>query len=372
MLLSRGVRAERAPKSLPRIIRRAGDVWCDKLPFAWMASQFHPTMNIRQAALWLTFFAGVSAHLRGETEKIGSRGLTTFELIAGYQPTSLVTDPVRQRWKDTFVHLRLTAAMCSTSLIFAQYVQNAMDLDQQAMQVQLGFKTTASFQNAKKIYQEGGNSMTFAVLTLSAPLASPITKGTVITGQNAASQTVTGTALEDALATATTLKMLYDVGLTQATHSTCKVGGLVTTMTTGCLKDSGTVTVNSVVLSYTYVTTQNNDNGRTIQGFSTSADTKMRVNGAGSYYVDFQKAVSYYGTFDYGDKLISGAFDGASVTLNGKVFNFASYGFNGRDRKYCVLFERKHARNASYSFDPTMQQQKSSRRGQLTFYFLCT
>jgi hypothetical protein len=221
-----------------------------------------------------------------------------------------------------------------------KHVQNAIDLDQQAMQVQLALKTTAGFEKARKIYQEGGNSMTFAVLTLTTPLANAITKGTVISGQSATSQTVTGTALEDAAIGATTLKMLYDVGSTQATHSTCKVGGLVTTTTTGCLKDSGSVTVNSVVLSYSYVTTDNNDNGRTLQGFSTSANTKMKVNGVGSFYEDFQKAVSYYGTFDYGDKLVSGAFDGASVTLNGKDFNLASYGFNGRDRKYSVQVAR--------------------------------
>lgn len=206
------------------------------------------------------------------------------------------------------------------------------------MQVQLGLKTTASFAKAKKIYQEGGNSMTFAVLTLTVALASAIPKGTAVSGENAASQTVTGTLLEDAAIGATSIKMFYDVGATQATQSTCKVGGLVTTTTTGCLKTSGTVTVGSSVLAYSYDVSQDNKNGLTIQGFSTSANTKMRVGGSGSFYEDFQKAVSYYGTYDYGDKLVSNAFDGASVDLNGKVYNFASYGFNGRDRKYKLLF----------------------------------
>jgi hypothetical protein len=74
-------------------------VWCDIfLPNDFLVSHFHPIMIIYQAALLLTCCASISAQLRAETTKVGSRGLMSFDLIAGYQPTSLVTDPVSLRW----------------------------------------------------------------------------------------------------------------------------------------------------------------------------------------------------------------------------------------------------------------------------------
>ena len=57
------------------------------------------------------------------------------------------------------------------------------------------------------------------------------------------------------------------------------------------LKANGTVTAGSLTLEYTYDVASNNDNGRTLQGFSTGANKKMRHDEDESkeFFPDFQK-----------------------------------------------------------------------------------
>jgi hypothetical protein len=53
------------------------------------------------------------------------------------------------------------------------------------------------------------------------------------------------------------------------------------------------------------------------------------------YFATFKPFVDYYGDYAYADKIISGAFDGSSVTLNGKSWNFGELDFDGRAGKFC-------------------------------------
>jgi len=204
------------------------------------------------------------------------------------------------------------------------------------MENELGELTASGFQNAKSIYREGGHSKSYAELTLTSPasLASSVTKGdAVIGGTDTTGAPVVGKAFADAPQGSSKLQVQYSTSTVQASYSDCQVGGLVDTVTTGCLAATGSITVGGTTYEYEYDIDTNNDNGRTIQGFSLGADTSMRVNGEGAYFATFQKFFDYYKRFDYADAFVIAALDGGATTLNGKTFDFTSYSFTGKAGK---------------------------------------
>jgi hypothetical protein len=54
-------------------------------------------------------------------------------------------------------------------------------------------------------------------------------------------------------------------------------------------------------------------------------------------HILLSKFFDYYGAADYADKLAIAGFDGTSVTLSGKVFDFSSYGFEARSGMFVKL-----------------------------------
>ena len=107
-----------------------------------------------------------------------------------------------------------------------------MDLDQKAMEGANANFSAAGFINGKKIYSEGGNTETFATLTLGAQLPVAVTVGTIVTGFTNATIPVSGFAYEAAALGSSTLKVRYATG---AAVLQCSVGGLQKTNTTGCM-----------------------------------------------------------------------------------------------------------------------------------------
>lgn len=199
------------------------------------------------------------------------------------------------------------------------------------MEVQLAELTSSGFANAKRIYQEGGHSKTYAVLNLGSALTSAVSKGEEVTGGvDTTGQPVVGKAFADTSVGSNTLQVQYSTSTVQATWSDCIVGGLQETITDGCYAASGSIMVGGSSYDYTYAIETGNKNGRTLQGFSTGADKSMRENGDGPYYSTFQKFYDYYGRHDYGDAFVLAAFDGSAVSMNGKTFDFSSYGFTGK------------------------------------------
>lgn len=204
--------------------------------------------------------------------------------IAGYDPKTSVTD------------------------------HNAIDLDQKLIQTYVASATT--FPQAKKIYEEGAHSKSYARVTFNAGVTLPtdLPKGTGVTGVASDGTTVvTGALYKDASAGDNSIKVQYTVLNIQESYVNCQVGGREADGNVqGCFAASGSITIDGIgtPFEYAYSPTLDNDNGRTIKGFSTGADTKMRVNGSGNYYVDFQKFFDYYGRFDYADHWIQTAFSG--------------------------------------------------------------
>lgn len=74
---------------------------------------------------------------------------------------------------------------------------------------------------------------------------------------------------------------------------------------------------------------------RTIQGFSTAAETKMRGAAGEPFFPDFQKFVDYYGSSTYADDWLQACFTMGSTSFKNGNANFAGYGNDGRVGKPC-------------------------------------
>ncbi len=174
----------------------------------------------------------------------------------------------------------------------------AIDRDQAAIEAELAKKTPEAFENALRIYKEGGNSKSYAQVTLTTPLSTFIGAGTAILGRNAEGNEVAGKAYEDYQAGTSVIKVQYATTDIQQTYVGCQVGALTEAdrNLSGCFVDQGDLTIDGQEYSYTYIPESDNLNGRTIAGFSIEARDKMRVGCKGCPYEDFLYFYNYYGT----------------------------------------------------------------------------
>jgi hypothetical protein len=238
----------------------------------------------------------------------------SFEKIVGYEPKSSVTDHA------------------------------AIDLDMESIEKLLGVGTADSFKIAREVYEEGAHSKSYAEVNLSTPLTSPISAGDPLIGKSSAGTQIRGEALKTVAVGGTTLQFLYAYAATQATYSTCQVGALgdndMAKNVAGCLSSNGTIEAESLgsLGTYTYNVKTANDNGRTLQGFSTGAQEKM-YECANCPYVDYKKFVDYYGDFDYANKFVVAALSGGSTNYKTGRGNadFSKYTFVGRTGKDLIL-----------------------------------
>jgi hypothetical protein len=101
---------------------------------------------------------------------------------------------------------------------------------------------------------------------------------------------------------------------------------------------SGSIRITGVgSVAYTYRPRFDNNNGRTIQGFSTQAAEKMLNCPIGCPYPDFQKFYDYYGVADYADKWVMASLDGRATSFSNGNADFSTgigNDINLRARKY--------------------------------------
>jgi hypothetical protein len=296
---------------------------------------------------------------------VASRNL--LEAIAGYVPTTLVTDqvsPAFERW-DTLVG-SIHNLICPIRNLH----QNAIDQDERTMELILAALTDEAFALAQKIYSNGGNSGSYAKLTLTTPISTtPLPKaGDTVAGVNSAGAAVSGKVSEAYIAGSTSLSVAYDVSDVQVTHSSCRVGGLNVTLTTGCklfhsvgshtigpmlfrrphnscflmlslppvsgLAPNGNIKINNGPnIAYSYSVASDNLNSRTLKSLSTTS-ASLHTNAAGKYYPYYQKFIDYYGDTAYVDKIVTAAFTATSVTLKNTVFDFVNHPRAARERTW--------------------------------------
>eukprot|EP00569_Conticribra_weissflogii_P009444 CAMPEP_0171358864 /NCGR_PEP_ID=MMETSP0879-20121228/261_1 /TAXON_ID=67004 /ORGANISM="Thalassiosira weissflogii, Strain CCMP1336" /LENGTH=553 /DNA_ID=CAMNT_0011864979 /DNA_START=241 /DNA_END=1902 /DNA_ORIENTATION=- len=232
------------------------------------------------------------------------RRYLSYEKVAGYAPGSQVTDHC------------------------------AIDRDQAALEAELAKKTPEAFENALRIYKEGGNSKSYAQVTLTTPLSTFIGAGTVILGRNAEGNEVAGKAYEDYQAGTSVIKIQYATTDIQETYVECQVGALAEAdrNLSGCFVDQGDLTIDGQEFSYIYVPKSDNLNGRTIAGFSTEARDKMRVGCKGCPYQDFMYFYDYYGSDTYAHDWVTAAFAGDKTSFKNGNADFSQYGMDGKEQ----------------------------------------
>lgn len=128
---------------------------------------------------------------------------------------------------------------------------------------------------------------------------------------------------------------------------------------TGLLPTGNLVIVaDSVPYAYTVLTDNNNE--RTLQGFSQDANSRMRPGGNPQepyfttfqpFFTTFQPFFDYYGTFDYADQIVTAGFEGGNTNLvNGNVnLQSAGVGFDARDGKKWMLWRLQLSRGPTHS-----------------------
>lgn len=228
----------------------------------------------------------------------------SYPMIAGYEPGSSVTD------------------------------HNAMDLDQKAFEAQLGLATADSFTQAKAIYNGGGHSKSYAIIELTNGVSSELQKDSSLTGESVSIGNIKGKVYSSAPVGSTTVKFKYNPSEdNQEEHVKCKVGELPVEdqVHEGCLKPTGTITVDSTgdTYNYSYSVETDNNNGRSIAGFSTSAESKM-LTCTNCPYAEFKKFYDYYGQADYAHAWVTAALEGSRTNFSNGNADFSKYGFTGR------------------------------------------
>ena len=100
--------------------------------------------------------------------------------------------------------------------------QAAIDFDQSVIATQIGLKTEGSFKLAQVVYQQDGNSKSYAEITLDEELGSALTKGTAMD----IGTTYNGKACDSYSQEIKTIRFKYDISKSYKENVVCKVGGL--------------------------------------------------------------------------------------------------------------------------------------------------
>lgn len=112
-------------------------------------------------------------------------------------------------------------------LFFSPRLQKlAISYDQTIVESLLAIRTEQSFDQARRVYSEGGNSKTIATLTLAGGLGVNIAKGTKLTAKGFDGRDVVGFSENSAVVGATTIQFRYPTTDNMQNHLDCRVGGL--------------------------------------------------------------------------------------------------------------------------------------------------
>lgn len=237
-----------------------------------------------------------------------------FPLIANYEPMSSVTDHAN------------------------------IDQDLQSIMSQLSKYSYQSFLAATKIYQEGGHSKSYAILTLDDSLAGGlnIMNSTLLNGEDINGRTVWGSAMEDMSDGKVKFQYKDNAEVALSGYEDCRVGGLPENdyVYDGCLNEEAIITVTSknqaeVELAYSYNINSDNRNKRTIAGFSTGIESKMLKDCKGCPFEIFEAYNDYYGQPDYADAWVLHALNGTDLVYdndrNEGNAKFSEFGMIGRE-----------------------------------------
>lgn len=199
----------------------------------------------------------------------------------------------------------------------------AIDLDQQLLQSLLDQQDLTG---ASLLYSKGAHSKSYASVTLEESTGR-INKNMAFVGTTISGKPIVLYAYSDYDVGETSIRLRYATSDVQEEYSFCQVGANTNPVVHGCLAQNGTVQLDGIKskpLSYTYDPMTDNKNGRTLAGFSTGAEKKMAKCEA-CPYVDYDKYLTYYGQFDYGNHYVSAAFEQRQTNFTNGNVDFSTY-----------------------------------------------
>lgn len=147
-----------------------------------------------------------------------------------------------------------------------------IDMDQVEMEKAIFLATDEAFKQARKYYTEGAHSESVATLTLAEPHDMGVPEGYKIVGRNVNGDNVQGTVYREVMPGSRQILFKYEID--EKTGQLCHVGAnpFGNETLTGCLVRKGQVFVRGEVTFYEYDPFVDNNNGRTLQSFSSLAE----------------------------------------------------------------------------------------------------
>merc|ERR1712085_155083 len=127
------------------------------------------------------------------------------------------------------------------------------------------------------------------------------------------------------------IKVQYATLDDQANYVGCQVGSLVDTNLSGCFASTGAIMIGVKEYQYTYDPPADNNNGRTIAGFSTGAGSKMNTC-ANCPYTDFKYFYDYYGRDDYAHHWVESAFLKTKTEFTNGNADFTAASYDGMEQ----------------------------------------
>lgn len=143
----------------------------------------------------------------------------------------------------------------------------------------------------------------------------------------------------------------------------CQVGANPQPNVEGCLVDSGALTIPDykMTITYTYEPLSDNVLFRAFEGFSEFAQDFLGECEGNCPYPVYTDFYDYYGVYDYGDNLISSAFDGSSTMLGNGNMDFSIFGDAGRAGTRMLMAGKDKSSNKSGAYTDFHASQYTSR-----------
>ena len=153
----------------------------------------------------------------------------SFENIKTFTPLTRVSDQVRVEIFESGIGGSLpylTSNLTWCCLLASRYQKLAISHDQTVLESLLVVGTEQSFDQAQRVYSDGGNSKTIATLTLAGGLPVNVAKGTKLTAKGFDARDVVGTCENSAVIGSTMIQFKYPTTDNMQNHLDCRVGGL--------------------------------------------------------------------------------------------------------------------------------------------------
>ena len=220
---------------------------------------------------------------------------------------------------------------------------SALGSDLKAIDLLLLAETEDAFLQAQDIYIHGGYSAPHAVLHMpDGGLPFNMEDETELSGTTKSGKPTTVTVIGGPYKEGDSpIKVEH-----RQSNPVCRRTGLPNPNDSACLVEDGILTQagHAKTISYKYSTEGGIHSDHTLRNLSVNAKSKFKVHGNNHvpYYKDFQKYVDYFGVPDFGDKIVTAAFEGTVAEFPKQNLKFDFSILTMRARRSIILHTCAH------------------------------